>query len=153
MAVRFFYGAPFSQWFPSKFVVDNIEYNCAEQYMMAQKALMFDDPHYYTRIMAATQPSQQKFFGRLVGNFDKVIWETKCRGIVFDGNLAKFSQDPKLLRYLLDTGDDELVEASPTDTIWGIGIGENDFRRYDRKQWRGTNWFGIELMNVRNALK
>lgn len=153
MSLHFFYGGIFSQWFPSKFTIGGVEYNCAEQYMMAQKALMFDDKHYYERIMMATQPSQQKFFGRLVSNFDKVIWDTKCRAIVFDGNFAKFSQDSKLLRYLLDTGDDELVEASPTDTIWGIGLSESDERRFHKNLWRGTNWLGIELMKVRDMLK
>lgn len=75
------------------------------------------------------------------------------RGYVYQGNMAKFTQDLWLKKNLLATGKSTLVEASPYDRIWGIGIGQNDPARYDRSKWRGSNWLGETLMKVRRDLK
>lgn len=148
----FFYGGPFSQWFPSRFKIGNQTYNCAEQYMMAQKALTFGDVETQIKIMTAGEPSKQKALGRKVKFFNPSQWNTVCRKIVYDANYAKFS-DPSLKALLLATGDKEIVEASPYDTIWGIGLSETDPRCLDKTQWRGTNWLGEVLMAVRSDLR
>lgn len=149
-----FYNGPFCQWYPSEFTdEDGITYDCAEQYMMAQKALMFGDDETYEKIMASDSPGEQKALGRLVKGFDVESWEEDARQIVYQGNLYKFSQSGYLWCYLKDTGDKILVEASPTDTIWGVGLSEIDPRVFDKSQWLGRNWLGDCLMRVREALK
>ena len=149
----FFWNGPFSQWYPANFTIDDVEYNCAEQYMMAQKALLFNDSESHKMIMESIWPDEQKEYGRNVKGFDKDKWETVCRKIVFDGNMAKFSQNPKLLEELMHTDSLEIVEASPYDKIWGIGLNETDPKALDKSQWEGTNWLGIEIMSVREKLR
>lgn len=141
-----------SQWFPCKFKVDGIEYNCAEQYMMAEKARVFKDDETLKLIMAETNPSVIKAFGRQVKNFDADVWSAKCRAVVYKGNLAKFTQNEDLKKYLLSTGDLTLVEASPYDKIWGIGMSVDDKGVDDPKNWKGMNLLGKVLMAVRSAL-
>lgn len=152
--LHLFYGGPFSQWYKCKFTDEaGITYNGTEQYMMAKKALFFNDQESYDLIMNMSNPWDQKAQGKKVKNFNKEQWENYCRPMVRHGNLLKFSQNPELKRYLLATGEIEIVEASPTDTIWGIGLAENDPRAFDKSQWRGTNWLGIAIMEVREDLK
>lgn len=150
----FFWGGPFSQWFASSFRDEKgITYSCAEQYMMAQKALLFGDVDIYNQILSTDNPKQQKALGRKVRNFDPKKWDIVCKDIVKQGNMAKFSQNPKLKQMLRETGDRKLVEASPYDKIWGIGLGENDPRIHDEKNWQGKNYLGEVLMEVRDLLK
>ena len=148
----FFWGGTFSQWCPSPFTIDGVEYNCNEQYMMAKKALMFNDVEAYKNIMATRHPNEQKAFGRKVKGFDKDRWEKYCRKIVFDANYAKFTQNPEMKKELFDSGTREIVEASPEDKIWGIGLHESDKRCLDKSQWQGTNWLGEAIMEVREVL-
>jgi ribA/ribD-fused uncharacterized protein len=150
--VFFWDGWP-SQWHPSTFSVDEHEYNCCEQFMMAEKARFFGDQAILQEIMRSRNPREQKALGRKVSNFDSTSWNRVCRGIVYRGNLAKFEQNGEVRELLLGTGNREIVEASPTDRIWGIGLAASDVRALDRGQWRGTNWLGIALMQVRDALR
>ena len=147
-----FWDGPFSQWEPCNFVVNGIEYNCAEQYMMAEKARFFEDEETLNEIMDTDDPREQKRLGRLVEGFDEDRWNEVAIEIVVKGNLAKFSQNPELKKILLDTESRILVEASPYDKIWGIGLRETDPRALDREQWLGTNWLGEALSQVRDAL-
>jgi len=147
-----FWGSWPSQWHPARFVVDGVEYNCCEQFMMAEKARVFGDAEALAKILASKSPRAQKALRRTVRNFDKATWDGVCRGIVYAGNLARFSQDEALRRALLATGEKTIVEASPTDRIWGIGLSQDDPRAQDPAQWRGTNWLGIVLMQVRASL-
>lgn len=149
----FFWGGTFSQWMPSKFKIDGVEYNCAEQYMMAKKALLFGDYKSLELIMGTKNPSKQKALGKKVKGFDKVMWETYCRDYVFDANYAKFSQNSTMLTELLSTGDKEIVEASPEDVIWGIGLHETNPLAWEKETWQGTNWLGQIIMAVRKKLK
>ena len=149
----FFWNGIYSQWYPSKFTIDGITYITAEQYMMAQKALLFNDTETYDKIMLARDPKTQKNLGRTVKGFVKEEWETVCRDIVYEGNYAKFTQDPFLRSELLKTGDRELVEASPYDTIWGIGMRETDKNILDKSKWKGTNWLGEAIVKVRETIK
>jgi len=148
----FFWSGPFSQWFKCRIMIDGIEYNCAEQYMMAMKAQYFGDDMALVQIMKSKDPRVQKDIGRNVKKFDADKWEKIAKHFVYKANLAKFS-DPKLKPILLDTGDKEIVEASPTDTIWGIGLAEDNPARFDKSKWRGTNWLGQILMAVREELR
>ncbi len=142
----------FSQWWECKFIADGIEYHTAEQYMMAQKALLFDDKKIFEKIMNASHPSEYKKLGRMIKNFDENIWnENKC-DIVIKGNIEKFSQNEELKNFLKGTGKRILVEASPYDKIWGIGISASDERCYNPLKWNGENLLGFCLMEVRDII-
>lgn len=147
-----FYGGIFSQWYSCRLTVRGLNFNCAEQYMMYCKANLFNDKATADRIMASSSPRKQKAFGRKVRDFNNTTWMEKAQDIVFAGNFAKFSQNPKLKKALADSGEAILVEASPYDTIWGVGLAENDPRILDPTQWLGTNLLGYTLMEVRTAL-
>lgn len=147
-----FWGGIFSQWYPHKMTIDGVEYNCCEQYMMAEKARLFGDVDALEAIMKTNDPRKQKALGRGVKNFNPHMWDVVCRDIVFRANLAKFS-DLKLKEFLFSFGNEEIVEASPYDKIWGIGLGEDDPDALDKTKWQGTNWLGEEIMKVREALK
>ena len=149
--VFFWHGWP-SQWHPSTFEIGGITYSCCEQYMMAEKARLFGDEATLEKIMATASPKEQKALGREVSPFDGAKWTRVCRDIVYRGNLAKFSQNADLLAQLLATGDKILVEASPTDLVWGIGLAAKDEKATDPSQWRGKNWLGEALIQVRREL-
>mgnify|MGYP001333700914 CR=1 FL=1 len=142
-----------SQWWPADFTVDGVRFPTAEHYMMWRKATLFNDHDMADRILRATHPSRAKALGRQVRGFEQEVWEAQRYGIVVEGNLAKFGQHPDLRRYLLDTGERVLVEASPRDRIWGIGLRDSDPRATDPSQWRGLNLLGFALMRVRALLR
>lgn len=148
-----FWGGPFSQWYPSTFQIDGVQYDCTEQYMMTQKAEYFDDKVALKEIFATSDPKKQKAIGRKVKNFDPVAWSKIAKSVVQKGNIAKFSQNPDLYEFMVSTGDLEIVEASPYDKIWGIGLGENDPKALDKSQWQGQNLLGEVLMEVRDMLR
>src|SRR5262249_43253038 len=150
--VFFWSGWP-SQWFDASFTIDGIEYTCAEQYMMAEKARLFEDEETCRMILASTSPREHKVLGRRVRGYAEAGWQAVCREVVYRGNLAKFSQSPHLYDLLMETGEKTLAEASPTDVIWGIGLATDDPRAVDRAAWRGTNWLGEALMRVRAELR
>ena len=100
------------QWWPSSFTIDGTEYRCAEQWMMAEKARMFGDREMWEAIMASHSPKEMKALGRAVRGFQKEVWDARCYRLVLEGNLAKFSQDPVLLEYLLSSGERILVERA-----------------------------------------
>lgn len=149
----FFFGGPLSQWYHAEFEVDGLTYFTAEQYMMAGKARLFQDEGIFEQIMATRDPREQKQLGRKVRDFDVDTWNHASRNIVYDGNYAKFAQNPGLKEMLLSTRDTTLVEASPTDRLWGIGLPEGHPDTLDRKTWRGVNWLGEVLNKVRNDIQ
>jgi ribA/ribD-fused uncharacterized protein len=149
--VLFWRGWP-SQWIKSPFVIDGVTYNCCEQFMMAEKARVFSDAHTLGQILASTSPKAQKALGRQVSNFDAGEWNRVCRGIVYTANLARFAQNEPLRKLLLDTRDRIMVEASPVDQIWGIGLGQDDANSLDESKWKGSNWLGVALMQARQTL-
>ncbi len=154
MTYHFFYGGFLSQWYPCYFVHGNLSFNCAEQAMMASKAFMFDGgpgTKIFDDIMRSSDPHEQKTLGRCVPNFNSAMWNEKAREIVYWINYSKFQQNPLLREELYNTRPALLVEASPTDRLWGIGLGENDPKRFDPKQWRGVNWLGEVLTAVRDG--
>jgi ribA/ribD-fused uncharacterized protein len=144
--------SPFSNWYRIDFEIENIRFNCSEQYMMYKKAMLFNDDEVAKKITATNNPGKQKALGRQVKNFNQELWEKNCKQIVYEANYAKFTQNEHLLKALLKTKGTTLVEASPVDFIWGIGLEEDDPRALDRKQWRGTNWLGELLTELRENL-
>lgn len=149
---HFFWSGPFSQWAPSPFVIDMLRYNCAEQYMMAEKARLFDDVEMELAIMATTDPAEQKALGRSVRGFDSAVWDEHARAIVTRGTRAKFEQHESSRVALLATRGRTLVEASPHDRVWGIGLRRDDPRAQKRTTWRGKNWLGEILTTVRDEI-
>ena len=142
-----------SQWYPSKFSVDGTTYLTAEHWMMAKKAALFNDVEMLKKILKADKPSAAKEMGRKVKNFNPDIWSEACVEMVIEGNLHKFSQHDDLKKFLLDTGRKIIVEASPGDTVWGIGLSQDDRGCRDPFTWKGTNLLGFALMEVRDRLK
>jgi hypothetical protein len=141
-----------SQWWPCRFTVDEVEYASAEHWMMAAKARLFDDPESLPQILAAKTPAEAKKLGRLVRGFDEQIWTAQRFDLVVQGNVAKFGQDEALRGFLLSTGNRVLVEASPRDRIWGIGMGAANEAATDPARWRGRNLLGFALMEAREQL-
>ena len=143
----------FSQWYDVYFEVDGIQYHTTEQYMMASKARVFGDNDTLKEIMNATNPSEYKKLGRKVKGFEPTLWDEKKLDIVVEGNKAKFGQNPELKEYLLSTDDAILVEASPYDTIWGIGMDRDTALNSRIEDWKGENLLGCALMEVRDYLR
>lgn len=141
------------QWQPSYFEVDMDTYSCTEQYMMAEKARLFEDEETEALIMATTDPKKMKALGKKVKNFNQTTWDKAKYAIVLNGNYYKFAQNKAMRDFLLATGDQILVEASPLDTIWGIGLAEEDPQARDISSWKGQNLLGFALMEVRDELR
>lgn len=161
---RLFYGhtgrsdgrlsdAVFSQFWPCSFTLGGSRYVWAEQWMMASKARLFGDEEALGRILSAKAPLECKRIGRQVRGFDDATWRAHGFDLVTVGNLAKFGQEPGLRAYLLATGDELLVEASPTDRIWGIGLGREHEDAQAPLKWRGQNLLGFALTRARLILR
>lgn len=148
----FFYKSKLSQWHMVKFVVEGVTFNCAEQFMMYKKALLFNDLETAKLIMDADHPREQQRLGRIVKNYNQEIWDTHKYTIVYNGNYNKFKQNKEDLEWLLKT-EGLLVEASPVDDVWGVGLSANDPLIQDEKNWRGKNLLGKVLTEVRETLK
>ncbi len=142
-----------SQWWPSPFTVDGVEYATAEHWMMAGKARLFDDAEAERRVLAAGHPAEAKKAGRLVRGFDEAVWERERFGIVAEGSVHKFAAHADLREFLLGTGERVLVEASPVDRVWGIGLAADDEAASDPERWRGPNLLGFALMEARERLR
>src|SRR5262245_28364321 len=147
-----FWHGPFSQWHPSVFEVAGARFAYAEQFMMYSKALLFGDRATADKIMQAEGPREQKKLGREASGFDAKTWELFREGVVYTGSYAKFTQNPDLQEALLATRGTTLVEASPYDRVWGIGLGESNPGAHDRSQWQGLNLLCETLTRVREAI-
>jgi ribA/ribD-fused uncharacterized protein len=142
----------FSQWWLSPFSVGDVNYASAEHFMMAQKAQLFGDETARLKILETGSPKIAKQLGRKVKGFKEDVWQNSRFELVVEGNLAKFSQNDLLGQFLTGTGDRVLVEASPVDRVWGIGMSAADDRATNPEQWRGLNLLGFALMEVRQQL-
>jgi ribA/ribD-fused uncharacterized protein len=157
----------FSNWNLTGFVVQNLDlvaegrhivirdaaFNCSEQYMMYVKALFFGDIASAKAILAESSPRKQKALGRTVQGYVDAEWLKNCRSLMTPGLLAKFAQNLSAGRVLLGTGDALIVEASPYDCVWGVGLEAGDPRILDQATWRGTNYLGFTLMATRDQLR
>lgn len=142
-----------SQWWEAPFTEDGIDYKTAEHWMMACKAKLFDDAEIYHKIIIAETPAEAKKLGRLIKDFDPVTWDLAKIRIVVSGNYKKFLQNDTLKDFLINTRDRVLVEASPADSIWGVGMSVDNPKINDPLSWRGENLLGYALMEVRDQLK
>lgn len=142
----------FSQWFEYSFAVDGVHYPTAEHYMMAEKARLFGDSATLAKILAAASPGEAKKLGRSVTPWDQERWSERRFDIVVRGNLAKFASGA-MRDFLLGTGERVIVEASPRDRIWGIGMGAKNPKAGDPHEWRGLNLLGFALMEARQRLR
>jgi ribA/ribD-fused uncharacterized protein len=149
-----FFGADdaLSNWHPCRFSYHAVDFSSVEQFMMYSKAKLFSDEASAEAILATRHPKEQKTLGRKVQGFALEAWQAKRESIVYVGCREKFSQNPGLRTLLLATAPTELVEASPYDLVWGVGLGDRDPLIVDKAQWRGKNLLGVTLMKVRDAL-
>ncbi len=142
----------FSQWWSSPFTINNIRYPTTEHYMMAEKARLFNDEICHEKILSSPHPAAAKKIGRQIKQFDEEIWIQNRFEFVFQGNKAKFSQNSELKTFLLNTKTRILVESSPVDKIWGIGLSEDDPNVNNPLKWKGLNLLGFALMKVRDQI-
>jgi ribA/ribD-fused uncharacterized protein len=141
-----------SQWWPAAFEVDGVGFASAEHYMMWRKAKLFGDDAVAARVLDAAHPNAAKTLGRQIAGFDEETWVRERFGIVVAGNIAKFDAHDDLRAFLLGTGDRVLVEASPLDRVWGIGMAATDASADEPVLWRGRNLLGFALMRARFEL-
>ncbi len=142
----------FSQWWGASFIIEGIKYPSAEVYMMAEKARLFDDTEMLNKIISSSNPGAAKKFGREIKNFKEDVWNQNRFDIVVRGNRAKFDQNEELKQFLINTKKRILVEASPVDKIWGIGLAEDNQHSGNPEKWNGLNLLGFALMKVRDIL-
>lgn len=141
----------FSRWYPSAFTIGNEQHDCAEQFMMSEKAYLYGDTVTRLDIIASFYPEQQENLGRSVSNFNHGLWERHRYDIVFKGNLDKLST-PSFLQQLLGTSGKLSAEAYPRDLIWGVGFRADDWQRPQSQQWRGINVLAYVFMKIRRQL-
>lgn len=143
----------FSQWWESSFIFEGIEYKSAEHWMMAKKAALFGDKEILDKILVCKSPAEAKKLGREIRNYENELWLANRFQIVKEGNLHKFSQNNELKTFLLNTLDRVIVEASPVDAIWGIGMTSDNNDCNNPEKWKGLNLLGFALMEVRDELR
>lgn len=141
-----------SNWYLSDFCVDSIQYSSMEQYMMYQKAALFNDMEIAQKILNTTDTGKIKALGRAVKNYEEILWNGMRQLIVYQGLLEKFQQNIEIKENLLSTKDHILAECAVQDKIWGIGLSMKNEKRFDLNEWRGQNLLGFALMRVRTAL-
>jgi ribA/ribD-fused uncharacterized protein len=150
----FFFGKDdfLSNWHPARFTIKSVTFGCVEQFMMYSKAMLFSCTDIAEQVLQTSDPKTQKALGRKVRNFDAAIWDAKRLNIVTVGCREKFAQNPRLRDLLIATGTRHLVEASPYDRVWGIGLRETDAKAENPAQWIGQNLLGEALMAARSIL-
>ena len=141
-----------SNWYLSRFKVDGIVFSSMEQFMMYRKAICFHDNNIAVQILETGDAVRFKDLGRHVSGYDENLWNGVRQLVVYEGLLAKFSQNDKLQEQLKATGNTVLAECAVKDRIWGIGLSMNDPDRFDRTKWKGQNLLGYALMMVRDRL-
>ena len=141
-----------SNWYLSRFKVDGIVFSSMEQFMMYRKAICFHDNNIAVQILETGDAVRIKDLGRHVSGYDENLWNGVRQLVVYEGLLAKFSQNDKLQEQLKATGNTVLAECAVKDRIWGIGLSMNDPDRFDRTKWKGQNLLGYALMMVRDRL-
>lgn len=141
-----------SNWYPSSFTVNKVNFSSMEQYMMYKKAMCFGDKDTAEKILATDDVAEIKALGRLVANYNESHWNGVRQILVFEGLLAKFFQNEDLGKQLKATGDCILAECAVKDKIWGIGLSMKDLNRFEIDKWKGQNLLGYALMLVRERL-
>lgn len=149
----YFWGGIFSQWAKCDFVDElGVKFNCAEQAMMYHKALVFEDEDAAKAVLNEKDPRNQKTIGRTIKNYNDEKWDKVKFDIVMQNNIFKFFQNPGWKELLIYTDGYELVEASPYDKIWGVGLGEDNPLIYDKNNWQGENLLGKAIDKARDII-
>lgn len=141
-----------SQWYPAPFTVAGARYATAEHWMMAAKARLFGDAEALASILSTEDPRRAKALGRGVRGYVNTAWAAARFAAVVEGSVHKFSSAPALRDFLLGTGEAVLVEASPFDRVWGVGLGRAQAQALGPERWRGENLLGFALMEARARL-
>jgi len=149
----YFWDGFLSNFYICELKENGIVYNSSECYFMAKKAETFKDFDSLDKILLAKTPYKQKSLGKKIKAFDEKIWEEVRFQIMVDGLALKFGQNQDLKKMLLDTSCKVLVEGSPYDKIWGVGIHYLDDSILDENNWNGLNLLGKALMIVRESIK
>ncbi len=142
-----------SNWYPSPFTLDGVAFSSMEQYMMYRKEVCFGDDKVAAQILVTEDVAEIKTLGRLVSGYDESLWNGVRQIVVYEGLLAKFSQNSELGEQLKKTGNTVLAECAVKDRIWGIGLSMHDSDRLDHAKWQGQNLLGYALMMVREKLR
>lgn len=148
-----FFRSWLSNWTTSPMLIDDVNYSCVEQYMMSMKARRFGDFEALHGIMNTSNPKEQKAIGRLVKNFNSELWDDISFEIVTRGTIEKYRQNPKLLIKLQQIGNVEFAEASPYDTIWGIGLSSDNPDAFDKSKWIGKNLLGLAINKAKELIE
>ena len=146
-------NAYLSNWYPSRFEIDGVQYCCAEQYIMREKALLFGDAGRAQEILETDDPERMQSIGHDVEDYDENVWSGVRQLVAFRALRAKFAQNPEMRAELLATGDAVLAECARKDRVWGIGLGMDDPRRFEVSKWPGRGMLGFTLMMVREVLR
>lgn len=141
-----------SNFYPSEFTINGISFSCVEQFMMYRKAICFHDDAIAAKILATRKPVMIRALGRKVSNYDENVWNGVRQIVVYDGLLAKFSQNKELQESFKSTGDALLAECAGKDCIWGVGLSMKNIERFDKTKWSGQNLLGYALMMVREKI-
>jgi ribA/ribD-fused uncharacterized protein len=149
----FFWGSYLSNWAKYKFTHKGHTYNCSEQAMMAEKALLFQDKTTFDRIMQSSDPREQKAFGREVAHYNEEVWVENRYRIMVDILHSKFAQNISIALELEATNEKTIVESSSYDNVWGIAMHASDPDIHDESKWKGLNLLGKALMEVRQRLR
>jgi ribA/ribD-fused uncharacterized protein len=149
--VLFKSGIP-SQWYPSPFTIDGVRFVNCEQRMMYMKGKVFGDEEAMREVMLTEDPKRHKEIGRSVKNFDVDTWSAKAYQVVVEANYAKYSQNPELRQFLIDSGSRKFVECAPYDKIWGNGLNITQTLQSPEAMWEGTNLLGKAIMDVREMI-
>ncbi len=147
-----FWNSIFSNFFPCKFEFKGMKFDSSEQAFMWCKARHFGDVQSCIQILEAESPREAKQLGRGVKNFDGASWDKAKYGYMVEVLVAKFKQNPQLKKVLLETQDRTLIEGSPVDQIWGVGIHWQDINCLNESKWKGENLLGKALMDVRTII-
>lgn len=134
-------------------VINGVTYNCVEQYMMAEKARLFGDHDVEAAILRTSDPEEQKALGRGVRGYDDAKWAAVRYRVVLTATIAKYRQNAELRDYLLATGEDVFVEASPEDRVWGIGMSRGNPDCTNPAKWKGTNLLGQAITEARSIIR
>lgn len=146
------YGS-FSNFYPARFMVGQVEYCNSEQFIMYQKAMLFGDDKTAKEILATNDPNTCKKLGRKVYPFSDEMWAIHRWELCLPGIYSKFVQNPELCQVLLSTGDNLIAEYSPYDRLWGIGMNASNPNVQNPSTWYGGNLLGRLLMEARNCLR
>ena len=141
-----------SNLFLSDFTLGKLTFSSMEQYMMYQKAICFNDTKTASEILRTSDVGHIKALGRMVANYNENYWNGVRQIIIYEGLLAKFSQNQNLAKLLIDTKNALIAECAVNDLIWGIGLSLENPDRLHPKKWKGKNLLGYALMMVRTKM-